>query len=85
MDKKLAPLPPICKKYKVSNAFDWYNSARPAILKLLAENEYGFIPPYPASMKIELWRERKNLVDGTARRRVSTAETANENLFDDKK
>lgn len=85
MSGKLAPLPSICEKYKVSNAFDWYNSARPAILKLLAENEYGFIPPCPASMKIELWRERHGLVDGAAYRRefrVTLANNGRRHKFD---
>ena len=48
--RKFSPLPSICRKYKVATAFDWFNTARPKIIKMLAENEYGFIPPRPAAM-----------------------------------
>ena len=69
MGKKLLPLPSILASVGVKTAYDWCSFGRQKILKLLADNEYGYIPPYPASMKIELFRERRDLVDGTARRR----------------
>ena len=69
MSGKLSKLPSICRKFKVETAFDWYNSARPRILELLARNEYGYLPPRPETMQIELVRERHGLVDGAARRR----------------
>ena len=67
-DRNPTPLPSILKHFKVDNAFDWYNTARPRILKMLAENEYGYIPPRPEAMKCELLREVRNLAGGTARR-----------------
>ena len=69
MGKKLLPLPSILASVGVKTAYDWCSFGRRKILKLLADNEYGYIPPYPSAMKIELYRERRNLVDGTARRR----------------
>ena len=75
--RKFSPLPSICLKYKVATAFDWFNTARPKIIKMLAENEYGFIPPRPAAMTVELLRERHGLVDGTARRREFRLTLAN--------
>ena len=63
------PLPSPLDYFGVDNAFDWYNIARPRILQMLAENEYGFIPPRAEFMRVELLRERRGLVGGSARRR----------------
>ena len=68
-DRKTTPLPSILDHFEVSTAFDWYNIARPRILKMLAENEYGYVPPRPEAMKAELLREVRKLAGGTARRR----------------
>lgn len=68
-EKSLMPLPSILGTCRVDTAFDWYNTARPRILEMLAECEYGHIPPRPESVKFELLREKRGLAEGTARRR----------------
>ena len=85
MSAKAIKLPSICAYGKAGNAFDWYNTARPRILAMLAGNEYGFIPPRPEAMKIELWRERHGLAEGTAYRReyhVTLENAGRQHTFD---
>jgi len=62
--------PPVLGRFPAATAAEWYSNARPRVLEFLAENQYGFIPPRPETVRFEQIGRRRTLCDGLVHRRT---------------
>ena len=67
VDREQRGIPSAVEYFGVKSAFDWYTKARPQVLKLLADKQYGQLPPRPENVVFRMMKERHGLAEGKVR------------------